>query len=255
MLFVLAVTQAGGQFAQRWALTSTSPAWRDGAKVDPVEAELTIGTNATAAKYRRRTPSRPGGRFSSKNSHRNGGVQSTSTATLSAVAANPRSYAYPDPRRYLPDGTLAVPPPDAVSSCPGYDQWEWGLQPGGPVLAPYKDRSVVAKGGIESTLDLFAGRDVAYLGGVDDVLPLKGSCEDDDFQGPNRLERGRRYYSALREHFSSPDGGEGMNVHRRQEVANVPHDHALMFQSPPGVEALMGAPRERSVGSTEVAYN
>ena len=71
-------------------------------------------------------------------------------------------------------------------------------------------------------------------------------------QGSNRLDRSARFWAAeriigLRDNDDVGDGGRGGGAnrtgavrHRRDVVEGVPHDHALMFQSQEGLEALFG---------------
>lgn len=206
---VVAGHSAGGQFVHRWALTSMSPAWGDAANPTNV---TNVHATATA---RRIVP-------------------------IHAVAANPRSFAYLDQRRFDVTNettTFDVPDRSRIHNCPGYNQWEWGLEPGGPVIAQYKDRALQQVGGAQRMAARYAKRKVTYLAGGLDVLPLWSECEDDDFQGPNRRTRSELFYKSLLEIF-----GERQRhvVHQRVVVPMVHHDHCLLFQSKQGREVLFG---------------
>jgi hypothetical protein len=96
---------AGGQTLQRWALLSNSYAWN--------------------------------------------------SMDIRVVVANARSYAYLDGRRWMapnpedgPDDdqgeVFRLPDPnDGIDSyCPQYNHWLWGLEDGGEVQCPYRDREV-----------------------------------------------------------------------------------------------------------------
>jgi pimeloyl-ACP methyl ester carboxylesterase len=152
------------------------------------------------------------------------------------VAANPKSYAYLDGRRWMQDGTFRQPNPAEAEHCVTYNKWQWGWDDG--VDAPYKDRAIQEAGGIDAVVARYATRDVIYLSGEQDVIP-NGHCEA-IFQGPNRLTRSARYYSALRVIYGQPPVH-----HRRWVVPNVHHDHCLMFQSVEGQLALFSVDKDR----------
>lgn len=186
---IVAGHSAGGQFTQRWALTSCSPAWGDGPDVN--EPRI---------------------------------------LPIRVVVANPRSFCYLDGRRYI-NGSLVTPDKSEIESCPGYNEWEWGLDSGGRLPTPYKDRALAKMGGPKRMKDRYRGRDIVYLAGALDVEHVHGSCEDDGFQGSTRRERSKCFFSSLNEIY-------GRKVHRRLVVPGVPHDHCLMFQSKAGYSAL-----------------
>lgn len=153
---------------------------------------------------------------------------------LRVVPANPRSFCYLDNRRYE-NHTLRVPSQERISKCPTYNTWEWGLDEGGRLPTPYFDRA--RSSGKEALVERYAYRDIVYLAGELDILPVRSECEDDDFQGKNRRERSSRFFRSLKEVY-------GREVHRRLLVRNVPHDHCLLYQSDAGQQALFGAPTE-----------
>ena len=178
---------AGGQFVQRYALLSSHPA---------------LDT-----------------RLSQTSTRRIRNIQ------IKLVAANPRSYCYLDDRRYV-GGDYRRPYEDQIERCPRWNQFQWGLDGGGDVVAPYRDRAIELVGGIDSLRRRFLGRNVTYLAGTKDILPLEGMCEDDVFQGGCRLERAHHYFDSL----ASFGAGEKNAHHQLHEVAGSNHDHTFMFQ-------------------------
>lgn len=170
---VIAGHSAGGQFTQRWAMTSM--------------------------------------------------LIDSSRVPIRVVVANPRSFCYLDGRRFT-NGTLQLPTDEAIDACPGYNSWEWGLDAGGELPTPYKDRALRQVGGAVLMATRYAQRHVYYLAGALDVLPVHASCEDDVFQGSNRRERSRLFFESLNAKYAS-------HKHRRLVVSDVPHDHCLIFQS------------------------
>lgn len=203
---------AGGQFVHRWALTSNSEAWVDrnfGMK----------GIDTSAASSLRR--------LSNDNIQNN----NIGLPSIRVVVANPRSFCYLDNRRII-NGTSQIPPLSMREACPNYNKWEWGLDEGGELFTPYKDRALQFFNGDTSKLShRYANRDVVYLAGKNDTERLHGSCEDDGFQGRFRRERSLNYMKSLRHYF-------GSNVHSRKVVDEVGHDHSLIFQSEEGLEAI-----------------
>jgi hypothetical protein len=187
---VVAGHSAGGQFTQRWALTSGSVAWGD--KHD----------------------------------------SSSPRIRLSVVAANPRSFCYLDGRRNM-NGTLQLPSDAAIEACPGYDSWEWGLAPGHALNAPYKNRALAEAGGPERMAVRYSLRNVVYIAGEFNVLKVYSSCEEDDFQGPNRRQRSMFFFESLSEIYP-------LHVHHRFIAPHTPHDHCLIFQSDPFQKEVFG---------------
>lgn len=157
------------------------------------------------------------------------------------VAANPSSYAYFGPERWR-GGRLALPDAAARVRCPDYDSWHWGLASRLPPFA------ASTPGGTNAALALFAARDVVYLQGRNDTCdcnPGDAGCDclshglevtcADMLGGPYRLARGRLYFEALQAFY-----GTNGSTHALHEVADVGHDHALLWQSAVGLEALFG---------------
>jgi pimeloyl-ACP methyl ester carboxylesterase len=149
-----------------------------------------------------------------------------------AIVANPRSFCYLDGRRMDDNDNFNVPSPDDTALCPGYDQWQWGLEPGGKISCPYKDRALAEAPKLK---ERYASRRVVYLSGEYDTESKPDQCETSVFQGKNRRERSERYFQALEAYFGQP-------VHERHVVPRSPHDHFLMFQSDEGRNAIFGRP-------------
>lgn len=184
---VVAGHSAGGQYVQRWALLSNSPALAPNSN-DP-----------------------------------------TRTIAVRTVVANPKSFCWLDSRRYV-GREFRVPDAKIVAKCPEYDQWEWGLAEGNYLPTPYKDAAIQRSGGTNAVIHRYATRDVVYLAGELDVLPNGVYCME-RIQGKYRRIRSERFYESLKVIY-------GRQVHRRAVVKGVHHDHALMFQSPEGQQAL-----------------
>jgi pimeloyl-ACP methyl ester carboxylesterase len=172
---------------------------------------------------------------------------------MRAVVANPSSFAYLTSLRYL-NGTWQQPllgSDGDNKNCTQYNQWEWGLDPGGLLEVPYR-RNVASN--VSTLIGRLQHRSMTYLAGSVDrcnVSDEKGgwchshglemSCMD-MLQGANRWERSARYYASLRL----------LGVwrhHHRQVVKGVGHDHSLMFQSPGGLQALFGGERNHDASS------
>ena len=151
-----------------------------------------------------------------------------------SVVANPRSYCYLDERRvHFVDGTFRVPDDDDIKSCPGYDQWQWGLKDGGYLKCPYRDE-VLRQLNATEVAHRYSGRNVIYLSGQLDTLPANDTCATTVFQGSNRQERARNYVRSLQELFP------GRVVHEWYIIQGSPHDHTLMFQSEQGKKSIFG---------------
>jgi len=232
---------AGGQFVQRWALSSNS--WCFG-----------------------------GGQFANR------WAPEADLPHVRVVVANPRSFAYLDNRRYFAlsdqtaaddddgispaenDGTLTpfdkyqLRPPSAAEEdgCKEFNRYEWGLDKNEEVPAPYIINSVqklIDQGDNSELFCRYASRDIVYLSGQRDIETLGsqicGQGKEDGYQGPSRRERSERFFASLqlrgREvEFCGRSGGETTQVHDRHVVKNVGHDHGLIFQSPEGVQAMFG---------------
>ncbi|MFK7702186.1 hypothetical protein [Pseudomonas caspiana] len=136
---------------------------------------------------------------------------------LRYVIANPSSYAYFDTER---------PVPVTKASCPGFNEWKYGLNG----MPPYAGKIKAAD--IE---DDYVKRDVTYLLGQHDTDPkhpaLDKTCGA-EAQGAQRLERGENYFKYLQKRHP-----EGLNQ-RLIVVPNVGHSGDGMFTSPQGQAVL-----------------
>ena len=198
---------AGAQFTHRWALLSNSLAWGDW-KLNNSEGEDNVSISRRLQAIKKGLP------------------------LIQVVAANPRSYCYLDERRII-DGIFQSPPKSMIEQCPHYDNWEWGLAPGGDLLTPYKDRALAFfKGNVTKLSHRYAFRHITYLSGYNDTEILHGSCADDLFQGKFRRERSEHYFKSLKSQFGA------LLVHSRLVVQNVGHDHSLIFASEEGITAI-----------------
>jgi len=195
---VVAGHSAGGQFVHRWGLSSDS--WCFGDRHGQPE-----GADGLVA----------------------------SLPSIRVVAANPRSYAYLDKRRYFPTAdestvtlseqteeedkdTLSpfnkldfrLPTTSEFDDCQEYNQYCWGLQDNPNVPAPYITNNVNknnmgddASDSDDDNTSLFcryASRDVVYLSGQRDIKQLGNQiCDEDGYQGPSRRERSERFYASL----------------------------------------------------------
>lgn len=171
---------------------------------------------------------------------------------MHAVVANPSSYAYLTPLRY--DDNQGGWTRPTRKDCPGYNQWEYGLEIENQKEGDnYVWRHAFPNNTTTTTnalVERFGHRRVTYLIGGADVCNMTnpppspqqqhGWCDShglettcsDEWQGPNRWERNRRYYeslSLLNQTFFS---------HERVQVDFVGHDHSLMFTQPAGLRVL-----------------
>ena len=167
------------------------------------------------------------------------------------VTANPSSYAYLSPYRLM-KGKWAIP---ANNECPLYNSWEWGSQSDKNML----DNNPYVYKKLQNTTQLikeYHNRNVYYLVGSQDRCNITnddGWCHShglevtcmDELQGTNRLERSNRYMLHLREE------GIGDN-HVHFMVNNVGHDHALMFQSKEGLDALFWLDGNTKIFQSEI---
>ncbi len=94
------------------------------------------------------------------------------------------------------DGTFDFTDEEDVAVCSGYDQWQWGLEPGGNLICPYKDQAL-EEYPAEIMAKRYATRKVIYLAGEYDTIPTMDRCETSVFQGRNRNERAKNYFQAL----------------------------------------------------------
>mmetsp|Transcript_13386 Transcript_13386/g.29067 ORF Transcript_13386/g.29067 Transcript_13386/m.29067 type:complete len:506 (-) Transcript_13386:111-1628(-) len=201
---------SGGQMVQRWALLTNKIPFGD------------IGHPDTQV-------SRSLGQENRKRLH------------VRAIVANPSSYVYLDGRRYI-NNTFQYPTKKTQATCPQYNQWEYGLDVGGPTDVRYEHKAIMKAGGIDRVIERYGHRDVAYLAGSQDRCPTTGrdgwcyshgletTCMD-MLQGSNRLERSWNYFHSLKALY-------GRQRHTRTVIDGVGHDHSLMFTSREGIAAI-----------------
>jgi len=219
---------AGGQVVQRWSLLSSSHVW-----------DLATAT--------------------------------TTKPSIVAIPANPRSYCYLDGRRMIPVPAkysadddkdernirktfvaetrwkFDYPIPADVSKCPTYNHWQWGLDDqtsDNELPCPYKDHALNITGGsTEQMARRYAGRNVVYLTGSEDVEYLDDHCETMNFQGFNRHARAHRFWESIQNYFHDlVDHGDNTVIlkHEIHTVEGSPHDHTLMFQSAVSLNTIFG---------------
>lgn len=127
------------------------------------------------------------------------------TGAAGMVAANPSAWVFPDRERDYPYGFGKLP--DEIAG--------------------------------DDALRLYLARPLTiFLGSSDDQRDSDlDKSKEADFQGENRLVRGKRAYDAARK-LASVKGWEFR--WRLVEAAGVGHDHGLMFDSPACATALFG---------------
>jgi len=138
------------------------------------------------------------------------------------------------------------PNPSEKKSCSEYNSYEWGLEQNPLIPAPYiisNTRKLINDShdkDVKAVFQRYASRDVVYLSGERDTEVLGPQiCEDDGYQGPTRRERSERFYASLQALWEEVNvNGDERQVHDRILVENVGHDHALMFQSEEGLRGL-----------------
>jgi len=174
------------------------------------------------------------------------------TVEFRGVVANPSSYAYLTPYRFL-DGRWGIPNPTAAINCPKYDRWEWGLESedgNGTYPVQYATDAIADVGGVPNLIERFRNRTVVYLAGSQDRCNVSSEagagsgnwCDShglettcmDELQGGNRWERHERYVQSLRKFPRSSF------IVRSVVVPGVGHDHSLVFNSDEGLEAIFG---------------
>lgn len=151
-----------------------------------------------------------------------------------AVAANPRSFTYLTALRHDRKSNTYLPPSrEETSDCTQWNEWPWGLDDGGNVTAPYRDRAIELAGGVAELSRRYLSRNVRYLVGTRDTSILHGYCGD-DLQGGCRRERAHNYYGSLLQTQAFPV------KHALTEVDGSNHDHTWMFTSDKSLEAIFG---------------
>lgn len=137
------------------------------------------------------------------------------------VVADPSSYAYFSADR---------PKPSIAATCPGYDQWKYGMENRPPYLA---DLTVAA---LEQA---YVARRVIYLLGTLDNDPDQSALDKTcaaEAEGPNRYIRGHAYAAAMQ----ARDGGTPN--HSVWDVPGIAHQGGEMLTSPCGLKALFDLP-------------
>lgn len=134
------------------------------------------------------------------------------------VVANPSSYAYFSKER---------PVPAIVASCPGYNNWKYGMDQRPLYLADATPTALEQR---------YVERDVIYLLGTLDTKSAADKSCMGEAQGPHRYARGHAYADAMakRDH--------GTPNHRVWDVAGVGHDGDKMLTSKCGLAALFDIP-------------
>ena len=137
------------------------------------------------------------------------------------VVANPSSYAYFSAER---------PEPSIAASCPGYNNWKYGMEARPPYLSAPTPAALEQR---------YVARQVIYLLGTRDTNPnhpaLDKSCMA-EAEGPYRYVRGHAYASAMQARDA------GTPNHRLWDVPGVGHDGDKMLTSPCGLQALFDLP-------------
>ncbi len=143
-----------------------------------------------------------------------------------SVVANPSTYVYFSPERWVRGTAYDFAPPDAdqIDDCPTWDDYKYGLQNPNPYFTLPPD-TVRAR---------YARRHVVHLVGQDDVNPydvyLDRTCPA-MLQGDQRYERAVVYWNYLQQTF-------GEQLGPQQAIAVVPwagHHHYEMFPSACGL--------------------
>jgi pimeloyl-ACP methyl ester carboxylesterase len=167
-------------------------------------------------------------------------VHDTLGVPVTYVVSNPSSYAYPDPARPAPAGTLEAPSPapaagapDAAAfefrnfsdarNCTTYDRWPYGLQNRTGYAAQLTDDQLKKQ---------LAARPVTYLLGEIDILPLGGfdsSCPA-MAQGPTRLARGQAFGAYVNQRYGAH--------HHTAVVPLCGHNARCMFTAEPALPIL-----------------
>ena len=137
------------------------------------------------------------------------------------VVANPSSYAYFSAER---------PQPSIAASCPGYNDWKYGMDSRPAYLA---EPTAAA---LEQS---YVARRVIYLLGTLDTDPdhpaLDKSCMA-EAQGPYRYARGHAYAAIMQARDA------GTKNHSLWDVQGVGHSGDKMLTSPCGLKALFDLP-------------
>ncbi|WP_141211060.1 hypothetical protein [Enemella dayhoffiae] len=140
---------------------------------------------------------------------------------LRFVIANPSSYLYFNRAR---PGTS----PAELERCPGFNDYRYGLD---------RLNRYMSQTGAPGLSARYGRRQIVYLLGTEDRDPRSSSMDKScgaNAQGPNRLDRGKRYWAYLPTVF-------GEEITKRQRLHLVPgvaHDPVGMFGAIPAQQAL-----------------
>mmetsp|Transcript_843 Transcript_843/g.1759 ORF Transcript_843/g.1759 Transcript_843/m.1759 type:complete len:659 (-) Transcript_843:227-2203(-) len=274
---VVAGHSAGGQYVHRWAMLSSSPTiWGDnnycgfqddhGQEVErsatknrTIEVRIVVANPRSYCYPDKR-------RMISANKHGAGISRSPKNDTHNNYIdigidieddVNPKfnideNMDVDEPKSFV----YAVPDPHSIATCPTYDQWEWGLEPGGDISVSYKDDALnLVHNNITELAFRYSKRKVFYLAGEQDTILQEDHCETYSFQGDNRNQRAKRYFKALSEYFRQTNDYRGSSsvsdktkmIHQFEEIPGSPHDHTLMFQSELALNAFYGSECKNSV--------
>ncbi|HEY2022342.1 alpha/beta hydrolase [Paraburkholderia sp.] len=143
---------------------------------------------------------------------------------LRYLVSSPSSYAYFDAQRPADDGKPFEP-----ATCPGFDDWKYGMQKRPAYLAQRTPAELEAA---------YVARRVDYLVGGSDDDPQKAldrSCPA-EAQGPQRVARADAYFDYLRARHP-----QGLNQ-QLHIVPGVGHDGARMLTSACALHAMYGVP-------------
>lgn len=283
---VVAGHSSGGQFVQRWSLLTPSDVWPsslalqkenkmkswDNGKNTTHKYTTIKAIVANPSSYAYLTPLRFFDNIRKSNDNINGishinGSDSISRNRRTESSSN--NITMNKSKSNLHDSSWKVPP---IEDCPGYNQWEWGMDDGGPLDVPYRKRAL-SRHGRSGIIDRYLQhRSVIYLvGNLDRCSPEIGNCEShglettcaDELQGRNRYERNAQYFASLElvagdhKYAGDPTAVETSTFlernhdgrirkspyliphqHRKIVVLNVGHDHSMMFQSNEGIIAI-----------------
>lgn len=169
---------------------------------------------------------------------------------MRSVVANPSSFIYLTPKRWIEElKEWQIPSSTITKNCPHYNQWEWGLDDGGPLHVPYRDEVFQHKSQ-NDIIDSFRRRKVIYLSGSLDLCPgddnrsikchshgIETKCMD-ELQGKTRFQRSQLYMKSLTQVPSK--SLEGWKNHEHRIVHGVGHDHSLMWTASIGIDTLFG---------------
>ncbi len=217
---VVAGHSSGGQFVQRWSLLTSRKVWPP--LVSPSMNSVAIhAVVANPSSYAYLTPLR----FFDKDQDKN-----TNTNETKTIDNDTNNITRPHRmlrtkqntnKRYWSALAWRLP---STKDCPGYNQWEWGLDDGGFLDVPYRKRAFSRQDRSSIIEGYLRHRSVTYLiGNLDrcskgerktqvnsrsdgyqvdnndqqcDSHGLETTCAD-QLQGLNRYERNARYWASL----------------------------------------------------------